>query len=97
VTEKIGYVYILTNTADKVLYIGVTSNLIKRIYEHKSKLVEGFSQKYNLTKLVYYEVLGDMYSAITREKKLKGLLRSKKIDLIRKFKPGWADLYFKLL
>jgi putative endonuclease len=97
VTEKIGYVYILTNSADKVLYVGVTSNLIKRIYEHKNKLVDGFSQKYNLTKLVYYEVLSNMYSAITREKQLKGLLRSKKIVLIQSKNPYWADLYYKLL
>jgi len=96
VTEKKGYVYILTNSADKVLYIGVTSNLIKRIYEHKNKFVEGFSRKYNLTKLVYYEISDDIYSAITREKQLKGLLRSKKNDLIQSMNPNWADLYYKI-
>lgn len=95
-TEKKGYVYILTNSADKVLYIGVTSNLIKRIYEHKNKFVEGFSRKYNLTKLVYYEISDDIYSAITREKQLKGLLRSKKNDLIQSMNPNWADLYYKI-
>ena len=91
--DKNGYVYILTNVSNKVLYIGVTSNLIKRIYEHKQKLVEGFSQKYNLKKLVYYEDAGDMYSAITREKQLKGWLRSKKIQLIEQKNPQWVDLY----
>jgi len=97
VTEKNGYVYILTNSADKVLYIGVTSNLVQRIHEHKKKLVEGFSQKYGLTKLVYYEVVNDMYSAITREKQIKGWLRSKKIELIKSMNPAWADLYYKIL
>ena len=96
-SEKNGYVYILTNSADKVLYIGVTSNLVKRIYEHKSKLVEGFSQKYDLTKLVYYEISNDMYSAITREKQIKGWLRSKKIDLIQSMNPRWIDLSHKIL
>jgi putative endonuclease len=96
VSEKNGYVYILTNHADKVLYIGVTSNLTKRIYEHKNKLVKGFSQKYNLTKLVYYEIFSDMYSAITREKQIKGI-RSKKIALVQNTNPAWADLYYKIL
>ena len=94
--EKSGYVYILTNSADKVLYVGVTSNLVKRIYEHKSKFVEGFSQKYNLTKLVYYEVVNDMYSAITREKQIKGWVRSKKNELIQSMNPRWADLFYKI-
>jgi putative endonuclease len=97
VTEKKGYVYILTNAADTVLYVGVTSDLIKRIYEHKNKLVEGFSQKYNLNKIVYYEICGDMYTAISREKQIKGWLRSKKIELIKTMNPVWKDLYYKLL
>jgi putative endonuclease len=96
VSDKTGYIYILTNSSDEVLYIGVTSNLIKRIYEHKNKLVEGFSQKYNLTKLVYYETVNDMYSAITREKQIKGWLRSKKIDLIQRMNPNWTDLSLNL-
>jgi len=97
VSEKNGYVYILTNSADKVLYVGVTSDLIKRIYEHKYKFVEGYTQKYNLTKLVYYEIFGDIYTAITREKQIKGWLRSKKVELIQKMNPGWIDLYHKIL
>jgi putative endonuclease len=96
-TDKHGCVYILTNSAGKVLYTGVTSNLIKRVYEHKNKLVEGFTQKYNLTKLVYYETCTDMYSTITREKQIKGLRRSKKIALIQSINPCWADLYYKIL
>lgn len=97
VSDKKGYIYILTNASDKILYVGITSDLIKRIYEHKKKLVEGFSQKYNLTKLVYYEICDDIYSAISREKQIKGWIRSKKIDLIQKLNPTWADLYYKLL
>ncbi len=95
-SEKNGYVYILTNSADKILYIGVTSNLVKRLYEHRNKFVEGFSQKYKLTKLVYFEICGDMYSAITREKQIKGWLRSKKIDLIKGMNPRWVDLSYKI-
>ena len=97
VTEKKGYVYILTNLSVKILYIGVTSDLSKRIYEHKNKLVEGFSQKYNLTKLVYYEISSEMYAAIAREKQIKGWIRAKKIELIQSMNPAWADLYYKIL
>lgn len=87
------YVYIITNQYNTVLYTGVTSNLIKRIYEHKSKLVEGFSKKYNLDKLVYYEVIDNITTAIEREKFLKGKSRKYKIDLINKFNSNWNDLY----
>ena len=92
-TEKKGYVYILTNTNNTVLYTGVTSNLVKRIYEHKSKLVQGFTKKYNLHKLVYYELFEDIMNAIIREKQIKGWLRSKKIALIEKMNSSWSDLY----
>jgi putative endonuclease len=88
-----GFVYILTNKYNKVLYVGVTSNLKRRIYEHKRKLVDGFSKKYNLTKLVLAEVCPDMMTAIQREKQIKGWLRSKKISLINTFNPRWDDLY----
>lgn len=87
------YVYILTNYTNKVLYIGVTNNLIRRVYEHKSKLVKGFTQKYNVDKLVYYESTESIISAIEREKQLKGGSRQKKLDLINKFNPQWEDLY----
>ena len=91
--ERKGYIYILTNTNNTVLYTGVTSNLIKRAYEHKNKMVQGFTKKYNLHKLVYYEVFEDMMNAIIREKQIKGWLRSKKISLIEKANPCRVDLY----
>ncbi len=91
--EKKGYVYILTNTNNTVLYTGVTSNLSKRAYEHKNKMVQGFTKKYNLHKLVYYEVFEDMINAIVREKQIKGWLRIKKLLLIEKANSGWVDLY----
>jgi len=91
--ESKGYIYILTNTNNTVLYTGVTSNLIKRAYEHKNKMVQGFTKKYNLHKLVYYEVFEDMMNAIIREKQIKGWLRSKKISLIEKANPCRVDLY----
>jgi putative endonuclease len=91
--EKQGYVYILTNVHNKVLYTGVTSDLVKRVYEHKNKLVDGFTKKYNVHKLVHFEVSDDMMSAITREKQIKGWLRSKKIALIETKNPEWKDLY----
>jgi putative endonuclease len=85
------YVYILSN-ASKTLYIGVTNNLERRLYEHKNKLIDGFTKKYNLTKLVYFETTTDISAAIYREKQLKGLLRSKKIILIEENNPEWDDL-----
>jgi putative endonuclease len=86
------YVYILTNKSNNVLYIGVTNDLIRRIFEHKNKLVEGFTKKYNLRKLVYYEVANDIESAINREKQLKNWHRDRKINLIDQFNPDWKDL-----
>lgn len=86
------YVYILTNKNNNVLYAGITSNLIKRIYEHKNKLVDGFTKKYNVNKLVYYEIYDDPENAINREKTIKNLLRIKKIALIRAKNPEFKDL-----
>jgi putative endonuclease len=85
------YVYIVSNAA-RTLYIGVTNDLERRMYEHKNKLINGFTKKYNLTKLVYYELTGDIRDAIYREKQLKGWLRIKKIELIEEDNPGWDDL-----
>jgi len=85
------YVYILTNKS-RTLYIGVTNNLEKRIFEHKIKIYQGFTSKYNLDKLVYYEIYNSIKEAIAREKQLKGWLRIKKIDLISKDNPLWNDL-----
>lgn len=87
----------LTNKWNTVLYIGMTNNLIRRVYQHKKKLVKGFSSKYNLKKLVYYEVLNSPEEAIRREKQLKNLVRRKKELLINEFNPVWEDLYKSLL
>lgn len=94
---KIYYVYVLTNKFNTTLYIGVTSNLIKRIQEHKMQLVKGFTEKYNTHKLVYYEETLDAISAITREKQLKKWKREWKNNLIIKENPYWQDLYLKLI
>ncbi len=85
------YVYIMTNRS-RTLYTGVTNNLKRRVYEHRHKLVEGFTAKYNITRLVYYEATPDVRSAIAREKQIKGWLRSKKIALIESANPEWKDL-----
>jgi len=85
------YVYILSNKS-KTLYIGVTNNLIRRMYEHKQKLINGFSKKYNLTKLVYFESTTDINAAIKREKQLKNWHREWKINLIESRNPDWKDL-----
>ena len=90
--EKRGYVYILTNKNNTTLYTGVTSNLPKRIYEHKNKIVDGFSKKYNLDKLVYYEIFEEIIEAISREKQIKAGSRKKKIELINSQNPEWKDL-----
>jgi putative endonuclease len=89
---KIHYVYLLASKPNGTLYIGVTSNLIKRLYEHKNKLVEGFTKKYDVSRLVYYEETGDVNSALNREKQLKKWRRAKKIALIEKSNPYWKDL-----
>lgn len=85
------YVYIMAN-ASRTLYTGVTNDLQRRAWEHKRKLVEGFTSKYNLTRLVYYEVLESIREAIQREKQIKGWLRRKKVGLIESLNPTWEDL-----
>ncbi len=90
------YIYIMTNYNETTLYVGVTNNLIRRVYEHKNKLVEGFTKKYNLTKLVYYEVFENIEDAIFREKQIKAGSRQKKIDLINSINQEWNDLYDKI-
>ncbi|EMR11889.1 excinuclease ABC subunit C [Methylophaga lonarensis MPL] len=87
------YVYILSNASNQVLYIGVTSHLIRRIYEHKNHLIDGFTKKYNVKKLVYFEQTSDVDSAIAREKQLKRWRREKKNHLISQSNPDWHDLY----
>jgi putative endonuclease len=86
-------VYILTNKNNAVLYTGVTSNLFKRVAEHRDKAVEGFTSTYNISKLVYYEEFNTMPEAIAREKQIKGGSRQKKLDLIKGMNPEWKDLY----
>ena len=94
---KKGYIYILFNKRNGILYVGVTSDLVKRVYEHKCKLVEGFTKKYNVDKLGYYEVTDNILTAIEREKQLKSGSRQKKIDLIEKTNPEWKDLYSEII
>ena len=86
------YVYILTNHNDKVMYVGVTNDLARRIQEHKSELIEGFTKRYHVHKLVYYEQCTDVNAAIAREKQLKGWKREKKNALVETMNPTWEDL-----
>ena len=86
------YVYMLTNHNNKVMYIGVTNNLKRRLFEHQTGLVEGFTKKYHVHKLVYYETFGNINNAIEREKQLKGWTRAKKNALVETINPEWNDL-----
>ena len=86
----------MTNKWNKVLYAGVTNDLIKRIYQHKEKMVSGFTKKYNVSKLVYYELFDNVENAISREKQIKAGSRKKKIELINGFNKQWKDLYEEL-
>lgn len=87
------YVYSMTNAWNTVLYTGVANDLKRRVYEHKEKLADGFTKKYNITKLVYYEVFEDIENAILREKQLKAGSRWKKIELVNSMNKEWHDLY----
>ena len=86
------FVYILTNWNDEVMYVGVTNDLRRRLYEHQHELAEGFTKRYHVHKLVWFEVTGDVTSAIAREKEIKGWTRSKKNDLVTRENPDWKDL-----
>jgi len=86
------FVYMLTNKHNTTLYTGVTNDLERRLYEHRNKLVDGFTKRYNLDKLVYYEATTDVRSAIEREKQIKGWTRAKKDCLIEAMNPQWRDL-----
>jgi len=88
------FVYIMTNNS-QTLYTGVTNNLERRLFEHKHKLIPGFSAKYNINKLVYFESSSYIYAAMNREKQIKGWIRSKKVKLIESKNPGWKDLSFE--
>ena len=87
------YVYIMTNAGNTALYTGVTSDLVKRVHEHKEKFVEGFTKRYNIAKLVYYEICSDIEGAIMREKQIKAGSRQKKVKLISSMNTEWRDLY----
>ena len=91
-TEKSYYVYLLTNWNNQVMYVGITNNLERRIYEHKEKIVKGFTQKYNVNKLVYYEQTSDVVEALNREKEIKKWRRDKKNRLVFDSNPLWQDL-----
>ena len=91
-SEKCYYVYLLTNWNHKVRYVGVTNDLKRRIYEHQNKLVKGFTEKYNINRLVYFEQTGDVFTALAREKEIKKWRREKKDSLVISVNPGWDDL-----
>ena len=95
--ERQYYIYILSNQNNSVLYVGITNDLVRRIYEHKNKLCQGFTKKYNIDKLVYYEICIDPISAITREKQIKGGSRKKKELLIESMNVEWVDLYSSIV
>ena len=91
-TEKTYYVYLLTNWNNKVMYVGVTNDLRRRLFEHKNKLIKGFTEKYNVNKLVYFEETLDISAAIAREKEIKKWRREKKNQLVIRINPKWKDL-----
>ena len=91
------YVYIVSNKPRGTLYIGMTNNLVRRVYEHRDGLIDGFTRKYNLKRLVYFEVFNRVEDAIHREKRLKKWNRQWKIELIEKVNPAWIDLYEQLV
>ncbi len=92
-TRKKYYVYIMTNKYHTVLYTGVTDDLLRRVSEHRTKVGSGFTSRYNVNKLVYFEAFEDVNAAITREKQIKGGSRQKKVDLINTMNSEWRDLY----
>jgi len=95
--SKKGYVYILFNKKNGTLYTGVTSNLVKRVYEHKNKVTQGFTAQYDVDKLGYYEIHNSIVSAIEREKQIKAGSRNKKLILIESMNPEWEDLYGSII
>ena len=95
-SERNYYIYIMANWDNQVVYVGVTNNLLRRLAEHKDKKVRGFTEKYNVTKLVYFEETPDVMAAISREKEIKKWRREKKNNLIASMNPGWDDLAERL-
>ena len=94
---KLYYVYILASKRNGTLYIGVTNDLIRRVYEHKNDIIDGFTKKYKVHMLVYYELANDIYNAIQREKRIKKWERKWKMELIEEMNPDWHDLYEDLV
>ncbi|MDD5457495.1 MAG: GIY-YIG nuclease family protein [Candidatus Margulisbacteria bacterium] len=90
------YIYLMTNSRNSVIYVGVTNDLMRRVNEHKEQLLEGFTKKYNINKLVYYEIFQNSREAIIREKQIKAGSRNKKNELINKVNPEWKDLFYDL-
>jgi putative endonuclease len=90
------YVYIMANSIHNVLYTGQTNDLLRRVWAHKQGLVEGFTRRYKINKLVYYEVADNRDGALFREKQIKGYSRTKKVTMIEKVNPGWQDLYLDM-
>jgi putative endonuclease len=97
VIDKQYYVYLMTTAKNTALYTGVTNDLLRRIYEHKNNIVEGFTRRYKVYKLVYYEAGKDVLAAIDREKQIKSWKRVKKLALTNSFNPDWRDLYEDLI
>ena len=91
------FIYIMASPNNKVIYTGVTNDLIRRVYVHKSKMVNGFTKRYNVVNLIYYEMTSDIIAAIAREKQIKSYSRKKKNELINSTNPKWDDLYGKLI
>ena len=91
------YIYILASKKNGTLYTGVTNNLVKRVYEHKTNIIKGFTEKYSVHSLIYYEESNDILEAITREKRIKKWNRQWKIELIEKFNADWRDLYYEII
>ena len=96
IMDKQYYVYIMTNSTNTVTYTGVTNDLIRRVYEHKNKLTEGFTTQYNINKLVYYEICENAESAILSEKQIKSWSRKDKVELVNTMNKDWHDLYGEL-
>jgi putative endonuclease len=94
--KKQGYVYILFNKRNGTLYTGITSNLVKRVFEHKNKVIEGFTKRYSVDKLGYYEISDSIEAAIIREKQIKAGSRKNKLKLIESINPNWNDLYYDI-
>ena len=90
--EKTYYVYLMTNQANKVMYVGMTNDLVRRIYQHRNRILEGFTSRYHVDKLVYYEETSNVRAAIEREKEIKKWRREKKNTLVMKDNPNWVDL-----